>query len=71
MRAMRIKMSQSETARALARIEAALARIEIAATRLPDTGNDSERYSALRSRTQAALASLESVIQRAGGRADG
>jgi len=51
----------------LIRIERALARIEAAARR-PVAANDGEaRYQALRSRTQAALASLETVIARVGG----
>lgn len=50
----------------LERIEQALARIEAVAKR-PTVASDSDaRYQALRARTQAALASLETVIAQAG-----
>jgi len=53
----------------IARIEAALERVEAALDRpkaqgAPTTTHD-ERYAQLRERTQAALASLDSVIARA------
>ena len=61
-------MTDDSTAQAFARIDRALARIEAAAQPKPAaTANDS-RYQALRMRTQAALASLETVIAQAGGR---
>ncbi len=65
-RAIHVDMDQESTAQALARIELALARIEAVAAR-PRVANDDSRYQALRTRTQAALASLETVIARAGG----
>jgi hypothetical protein len=68
MRAIHHVMTEDSTTQALARIDRALARIEAAAQRKPAaTANDS-RYQALRTRTQAALASLETVIAQAGGR---
>jgi len=52
---------------AIARIGRALSRIENAATRTTSAQGDSEvRYQALRTRTQAALASLEHVIAQIG-----
>ncbi len=52
---------------ALARIEAALARIEAVARRqAAPSGDGDSRYQALRQRTQAALASLETVIAQVG-----
>jgi hypothetical protein len=59
-------MTEDSSLQAIARIERALARIEAAAQRKPAPEGDS-RYQALRSRTQAALASLETVIAQAGG----
>jgi hypothetical protein len=53
------------TAHALDRIERALTRIEAAALRKPGVTGSDPRYLALRSRTQAALASLETVIAQA------
>jgi hypothetical protein len=50
----------AETAAALARIERALDRIEAADGR----SRGGQRYDRLRSRTQAALAQLDSVIAR-------
>lgn len=51
----------------LSRIEAALARIEAVAHRVAAPANDGDsRYQALRQRTQAALASLETVIAQVG-----
>jgi hypothetical protein len=59
-------MSDTATHTALARIEAALARIEVA-SKSPVVGGESDsRYQALRARTQAALASLETVIAQVG-----
>ena len=55
---------------ALARIDDALARIERASARLPSAGasdgpaNPNARYDRLRTRTQAALAELDTVIAR-------
>jgi hypothetical protein len=67
MRAIHLVMTEDSTTLALARIDRALTRIEAAAQRKPvPAGNDS-RYQALRTRTQAALASLETVIAQAGG----
>jgi hypothetical protein len=61
-------MTEDSSQTALARIEKALTRIEAASRRVPAPSNDSEaRYQALRSRTQAALASLETVIAKVGG----
>jgi hypothetical protein len=61
-------MTEDSTSAALARIEHALSRIEAASRRTPVASNDGDaRYQALRSRTQAALASLETVIARVGG----
>lgn len=71
---MRSPMTDESAPLALARIERALARIEAAAARARapravNADNDSEaRYQTLRARTQAALASLETVIAQAGGR---
>jgi hypothetical protein len=63
-----VVMTEESTIAALSRIEKALARIEAASRRVPTPSNDSEaRYQALRSRTQAALASLETVIAKVGG----
>ena len=60
----------NDLANALARIDDALGRIERALARLPSlraaspvTGND-DRYDRLRTRTQAALAELDTVIAR-------
>lgn len=51
----------------LDRINSALVRIEAVAARpKPVVANDDSRYQALRTRTQAALASLESVIAQIG-----
>jgi len=51
----------------LSRIEAALARIEALASKpAGGTSQDDSRYLALRQRTQAALASLETVIAKVG-----
>jgi len=51
----------------LSRIEAALSRIEALAQRPVAPTNDGDsRYQALRQRTQAALASLETVIAQVG-----
>jgi hypothetical protein len=61
-------MTEDSSLQAIARIERALARIEAAAQRKPAPAADDSRYQALRTRTQAALASLESVISQAGGR---
>ncbi len=47
---------------AIARIDKALSRIEAAARKSSSTGLEVARYDALRARTQAALASLETVI---------
>jgi hypothetical protein len=61
-------MTDDSITQALSRIDKALARIEAAAPRkIPDSG-DEARYQALRSRTKAALTSLETVIAQAGGR---
>lgn len=52
---------------ALNRIEAALARIEAIARRpATPSGDGDSRYQAMRQRTQAALASLETVIAQVG-----
>ncbi|MFM9976943.1 MAG: hypothetical protein ACKVOP_02700 [Sphingomonadaceae bacterium] len=59
-------MTSPEIDTALARIEAALARIERTTTQLAPAGASDARYRALRKRTQAALASLETVIAQAG-----
>jgi hypothetical protein len=61
-------MTEDSSLQAIARIERALARIEAAAQRKPVPTEGDSRYQALRTRTQAALASLESVIAQAGGR---
>jgi hypothetical protein len=50
----------------LARIETALARIESVARHPASPGESDSRYQALRARTQAALASLETVIAQVG-----
>jgi hypothetical protein len=50
----------------LARIETALARIEAMARTPAPSGEGDARYQALRTRTQAALASLETVIAQVG-----
>ena len=60
-------MTDETTARALARIENALSRIEAITHRKPASSGVEMRYQALRSRTQAALASLETVIAQSGG----
>jgi hypothetical protein len=61
-------MTEDSTTELFIRIEQALARIEAAARRVPAPSSDSDaRYHALRSRTQAALASLETVIAKVGG----
>ncbi len=62
-------MTDDSAILAISRIERALARIEAAAKARPAAAsNDDSRYQALRARTQAALASLESVIAHAGAR---
>ncbi len=61
-------MDKDTIAASFDRIERALARIETAAQRKPDPVGTDTRYQALRTRTQAALASLETVIAQAGGR---
>ena len=61
-------MTEDSTMQALARIERALARIEAAAQRKPAPADGDSRYQALRTRTQAALASLENVIAQVEGR---
>jgi hypothetical protein len=68
MRAIHHRMTEDSTTQALARIDRALARIEAAAQRKPAPSGADSRYQALRTRTQAALASLENVIAQAGGR---
>jgi hypothetical protein len=60
-------MEDPEIQTALGRIEAALVRIERTTSRLVPAGASDARYRALRKRTQAALASLETVIAQAGG----
>jgi hypothetical protein len=67
MRAIHHGMTDDSTMQALARIDRALARIEAAAQRKPAVTGSDARYQALRTRTQAALASLETVIAQAGG----
>ena len=67
-RAIHQLMTEDFTTQALARIDRALARIEAAAERKPAPQANDSRYQALRTRTQAALASLETVISQAGGR---
>jgi hypothetical protein len=64
-RAMKCRMIEDTSAHALDRIERALTRIEAAALRKPGVTGSDPRYLALRSRTQAALASLETVIAQA------
>ena len=61
-------MTEDTIGASLTRIERALVRIETAAQRKPVPANTDTRYQALRTRTQAALASLETVIAQAGGR---
>lgn len=61
-------MTEDSSLQAIARIERALARIETASQRKSAATEGDSRYLALRNRTQAALASLESVIAQAGGR---
>ena len=61
-------MTEDSTTQALARIDRALARIEAAAQRKPAAAASDSRYQALRTRTRAALSSLETVIAQAGGR---
>ena len=68
MHAIHTIMTQDSIEQALKRIDTALARIEAASKRKPIAGNDESKYQMLRSRTQAALASLETVIAQAGGR---
>jgi hypothetical protein len=60
-------MTEDSTMKIIARIDNALARIETAAQRKPAMHGNDSRYQALRTRTQAALASLEHVIAQAGG----
>ena len=67
MRAIHPIMTEDSTAQALARIDRALARIEAAALAKPVPAANDSRYQVLRTRTQAALASLETVIAQAGG----
>ncbi len=67
MRAIHPTMTEDPTTLALARIDRALTRIEAAAQRKPAAEVNDSRYQALRTRTQAALASLETVIAQAGG----
>jgi hypothetical protein len=67
MRAIQRNMTEDSTTQALARIDRALARIEAVAQRKPTVSSNDSRYQALRTRTQAALASLENVIAHAGG----
>ena len=69
MHAIHTIMNQDSIEQALKRIDSALARIEAASKRKPVVGNDESKYQMLRSRTQAALASLETVIAQAGGHA--
>lgn len=61
-------MTDNSLTAQLARINSALARIEAVAARprLPAMPDSDSRYQALRSRTQAALASLETVIAQIG-----
>jgi hypothetical protein len=59
------QMTMDSTQDALARIEHALVRIEAATRRTPPSALPDARYDALRTRTQAALASLETVIAQA------
>ena len=61
-------MTEDSTTQALARIDRALARIEAVAQHKPAAAGTDSRYQALRTRTQAALSSLETVIAQAGGR---
>ncbi len=61
-------MTDETIMQTLDRIDRALVRIETAIERKPATTASDTRYQALRTRTQAALASLESVIAQAGGR---
>jgi hypothetical protein len=65
---MKCRMTDDISAQALDRIERALARIEAAAHHERAATGSDPRYLALRSRAQAALASLETVIAQAGGR---
>ena len=67
MRAIHALMTEDSTTQALARIDRALARIEAATRAKPAPAGADSRYQALRTRTQAALASLETVIAQAGG----
>jgi len=60
-------MEDPDISMALARIEAALLRIERSTNRIAPASASDARYRALRKRTQAALASLETVIAQAGG----
>lgn len=60
-------MAGSSNNTSLARIERALARIEAVAHR--PVRDDAVRYAQLRNRTQAALASLETVIAKVAGEA--
>ncbi|MDB5700348.1 MAG: hypothetical protein JWL66_547 [Sphingomonadales bacterium] len=61
-------MTDNSLTAQLARINLALARIEAVAARprVPAMPDSDSRYQALRSRTQAALASLETVIAQIG-----